>query len=85
MAGIDPPVPTDGISLLPWLEGRSDATPRSDFLVESWQQILSDNLRFSGMPRDGDCFRIFYGDPVRRFQVAGIAIVLVGVAGVVAS
>ena len=29
--------------------------------------------------------RIFYGDPVRRFQVAGIAIVLVGVAGVVAS
>ena len=62
LAGVVPPVPTDGLDFAPWVRGAPPAQWRSDFLLEHWRGDRNDQLSYSGQVTDGDQVRLFYGD-----------------------
>jgi arylsulfatase A-like enzyme len=68
LAGVAVPVPVDGQSLRPVLEGAVDSL-RDDFLLEQWREVRGATITYSGQPSDGDRLRLYYG-PGRPKTVA---------------
>ncbi len=66
LAGVVPPVPTDGVSFAPWVVGPPPAQWRDDFLIEYRRADRNDRLSYSGQATDGDHVRLLYGDPRAR-------------------
>ncbi len=64
LAGVEVPVPIDGVSFEPALLGLEDVDRRTDYLMESWRVIRNSNLLASGLMIDGDRVVLFYGDPL---------------------
>ena len=66
LAGVVPPVSTDGVSFAPWVVGPPPAQWRDDFLIEYRRTDRDDRLSYSAQPTDGDQVRLLYGDPRAR-------------------
>ena len=62
LAGVAPPVPTDGTSFASWITGAPPPQWRDDFLIEHWRTGRNDGLNYSGQITDGDQVRVSYGD-----------------------
>jgi arylsulfatase A-like enzyme len=62
LAGVEPPVAVDGVSLTPWVTGPPPAQWRSDFLGTHWRALRDDLLAYTGHVADGDQVRLYYGD-----------------------
>jgi Sulfatase len=62
LAGIVPPVQTDGVSFASWIAGSAPPQWRDDVLIEHWRSIRNDSLRYTGQVTDGDQVRVLYGD-----------------------
>jgi arylsulfatase A-like enzyme len=62
LAGVVPPVATDGVSFAPWLESVAPAQWRDDFLLEHWRSARDDRLDYTANMSDGDQVRLLYGD-----------------------
>jgi len=60
LAGVTPPVATDGADLSGWLFDSPPAAWRSDYLLEHWRLEQADRLKYSGQVADGDQLRLFY-------------------------
>lgn len=63
LAGVTPPVDTDGASFAPWISGQPPPQWRGDFLLEHWRGTSTDSVRYTGQVTDGDQLRVLYGDP----------------------
>jgi cysteine-rich repeat protein len=72
LAGVVPPVPTDGVSVTPWLAGSPPAQWRDDFLIENRRSDGGATLTYTGPPADGDQVRVFYGDPRAQPRAAAL-------------
>ena len=66
LAGVVPPVPTDGMSFAPWIAGSPPPQWRDNFLIQHWRSVRDDALRYTGQVSDGDQVRILYGDTRRQ-------------------
>lgn len=62
LAGVTPPLPTDGVSFAPWITGSPPPQWRDDFLIEHWRSNRTDGFKYTGQVTDGDQVRILYGD-----------------------
>ena len=62
LAGVVPPIPTDGVSFASWIAGSPPAQWRDNFLIEHWRSIRNDGLTYTAQVIDGDQVRILYGD-----------------------
>jgi len=63
LAGVVPPDPVDGASIVPLLAGQTPPTWRTDYMLESWRGNCADNVQLAALPLDGDRLRLFHGDP----------------------
>jgi len=63
LAGVAPPDPVDGASIVPLLAGQTPPSWRTDYLLESWRGNCSDSVQLTAQPLDGDQLRLFHGDP----------------------
>ena len=66
LAGVLPPVTTDGVSFAPWVIGSPPAQWRHDVLLEFWRTNRGDDLFYSGQVTDGDRLLLLYGDSRAR-------------------
>ncbi len=66
LAGVVPPVPTDGMSFAPWVIGPPPVQWRDDVLLEYWRGHRGDDLSYSGQVTDGDRLRLLYGNSRAR-------------------
>jgi arylsulfatase A-like enzyme len=60
LAGVSIPVPVDGQSLRPVLDGTATWL-RDDFLLEQWRETRGASVNYTGQPVDGDRLRLYYG------------------------
>ncbi len=65
LAGVSVPVPIDGHSVRPIIEGTSGWV-RDDFLLETWQLDRNTSLTYAGQPADGDRLRLYYGTGIPK-------------------
>jgi arylsulfatase A-like enzyme len=65
LAGVSVPVPIDGHSVRPIIEGASGWV-RDDFLLETWQLDRNAKLTYAGQPADGDRLRLYYGTGIPK-------------------
>jgi len=62
LAGIEVPVPVDGVTFEAALLGLEDDGRRTEYLMENWRVIRNSVLVAKGPVHDGDRVRLFYGD-----------------------
>ncbi len=63
LAGIEVPMPIDGVSLAGWFGGSPPFQWRTDFLLEHWNGNRNATINYVAHPTDGDRLRLQHGGP----------------------